>query len=278
MIISDFHSHSSNSGDSETKMQYQIEAARKCGLKHLCITEHNDFDYPDVTPGYEDEMCDFTLDVDTYLDEYRKMQESYCNGTSSDFNLYFGIELGLQAQVVNQNKELISSYPFDFVIASSHVFDNSDPYFPPFWEGKNESDVFRKYFQSIYENICLYDDFDIYGHLDYIIRYGKEKDRHFKYSDFSDEIDAILKKLIEMGKGIEINTGGLKNGLRFPNPNPEILKRYKELSGEIITVGSDAHTPDYIGYRFDVAADILTECGFKYYTIFKSRKPEFLKI
>ena len=64
----------------------------------------------------------------------------------------------------------------------------------------------------------------------------------------------------------------------LPNPNPEIIKRYKEFGGEIITVGSDAHTPEYIASNFDIAKDILLDCGFRYYTIFKSRKPEFLKL
>ena len=44
-----------------------------------------------------------------------------------------------------------------------------------------------------------------------------------------------------MGKGIELNTGGFKYGLGHPNPCEDIIKRYKELGGEIITLGSDAH-------------------------------------
>ncbi|MDO4189673.1 MAG: histidinol-phosphatase HisJ family protein [Lachnospiraceae bacterium] len=275
MILSDFHIHSSNSGDSETKLQAQIESAISKGIKHLCITEHMDFDYPLPPKGYEDETCNFILDGETYFSEYNQMKHLLC---SDEFHLYFGVELGLQLHVNDMNKDFVNKYPFDFVIASSHVFDNSDPYFPPFWEGKNELDILRRYFESIYENICNYDDFDIYGHLDYIIRYGKDKGKNFKYSLFSDEIDSILKKLIEMGKGIEINTGGLKNGLKYPNPNPEILKRYKELGGEIITVGSDAHTPEYVGYKFDVALNLLLDCGFNYITIFKDRKPIFINI
>ena len=276
MIISDFHTHSSNSGDSDEKMQVLVEKAIKNGIKHLCITEHNDFDYPDAPKGYEDEMCDFVLDVDTYYKEYNKLKEKY--SSDNDFNLYFGVELGLQTHIVNENRDFIKGYPFDFVIASSHLFDKSDPYFPIFWEGKDEKTLFRRYFESIYENICLFDDFDVYGHLDYILRYGKNKDRDIRFSDFFDEIDAILNKLIEMGKGIEINTGGLRNGLEFPNPNPHILRRYRELNGEIITIGSDAHSGKNIADSFAVAEDILTECGFKYYTVFKDRTASFIKL
>ncbi len=276
MIISDFHTHSSNSGDSDEKMQVLVEEAIKNGIKHLCITEHNDFDYPDAPKGYEDEMCDFVLDVDTYYKEYNKLKEKY--SSDNDFNLYFGVELGLQTHIVNENRDFIKSYPFDFVIASSHLFDKSDPYFPTFWEGKDEKELFKRYFESIYENICIFDDFDVYGHLDYILRYGKNKDRGIRFADFFDEIDAILHKLIEMGKGIEINTGGLRSGLKFPNPNPHILRRYRELNGEIITIGSDAHSGKNIADSFAVAEDILTECGFKYYTVFKDRTASFIKL
>ena len=81
-----------------------------------------------------------------------------------------------------------------------------------------------------------------------------------------------------MGKGIEINTGGLRSGLKFPNPNPHILRRYRELNGEIITIGSDAHSGKNIADSFAVAVDILTECGFKYYTVFKDRTASFIKL
>jgi len=290
MIIADFHTHSSNSGDSDTKMQLQIEAAKNAGLNHLCITEHMDMDYPAPPPGHEDEHCDFFLKYEPYKKEFDSMYEKYCKDSSSSilsglssidmsgFNLYHGVELGMMPQIADKNRAFVNGKSFDFIIGSCHLLDSEDPYYPEYWEGKVEIDVFRKYFKYIYENICVFDDFDVLGHLDYIIRYGMEKDKFFEYSVFSDEIDAILKKLVEMGKGIEINTGGLKNGLHYPNPNPEIIKRYREFGGEIITVGSDAHTPEYIGYKFDVAADILADCGFKYYTIFKKRKPEFIKL
>jgi len=274
MILSDFHTHSSNSGDCDVKMQLQVESAINKGLKNLCITEHLDLDYPLSSPDGT-EYCDFSLDADAYLNEYIQMKEKYQSG---DFKLFFGIEVGLQPQVVAENNEYLTKKPFDFVIASSHLLDNCDPYYPEFWADKKDSDVFRQYLQSIYENICLFSNFDVYGHLDYIVRYRKDKDKDFNYYEFSDEIDLVLNKLIEMGKGIEVNTGGLKNGMKYPNPCPDIIKRYRDLGGEILTIGSDAHSPEYIAYSFHTLPDLLKECGFDYYTIFSKRKPEFIKI
>ena len=91
-------------------------------------------------------------------------------------------------------------------------------------------------------------------------------------------MDAILRLLIEKGKGIEINTGGWKAGLAETNPCRDVLRRYRELGGEIITMGSDAHTPEYIGYRFADAKEALKACGFRYFTVFRERRPVFMRL
>ena len=110
------------------------------------------------------------------------------------------------------------------------------------------------------------------------VRYGKCQARQYSYKKYAQEIDEILKKVIAMGKGIELNTAGWKYGLAFCHPHPEILCRYKELGGEIITVGSDAHKPEHVAYDFQKAADVLKACGFKYYTEFQDRKPIFKQL
>ena len=116
------------------------------------------------------------------------------------------------------------------------------------------------------------------GHIDYVVRYGNKKQEEYSYEANKDIIDEILKHLILNGKGIELNTAGFKYGLGFCHPYPEIIKRYKELGGEIITIGSDGHKPEHIAYDFGKVKDILTACNFKYYTEFKERTPIFRKI
>ena len=169
-------------------------------------------------------------------------------------------------------------YNFDFVIGSSHVVHGYDPYFPPFWKTHTEEEGYREYFESILENIRAFDDFDVYGHIDYVVRYGPTRNENYTYARYSDVIDEILRLLIEKGKGIEINTGGFKYGLGHPNPCEEILARYRELGGEIITVGADAHAPEHVGFAFEKVPQILKDAGFIYYTVFRKRKPEFIKI
>ncbi len=270
-ILTDFHMHSSFSGDSHTPMEEMIQKGIELGLTHMCFTEHNDFDFP-VTAETPEGM--FDLNVDAYLYDLLGLREKY----KDKISILFGIELGLQPQVLRQNSILAKSYDFDFIIASSHICNKKDPYFPPFYEGRSEEEAYLEYFESILENIKKFSNFDVYGHLDYVIRYGPNKDQNYSYAKYQDVIDAILELLIDKGKGLELNTGGLKSGLKDVHPCTEILKRYKELGGEIITVGSDAHTSAVLTAHFDRAYDVLKACGFQYYTIFEKRVAEFKKL
>lgn len=270
-ITADYHLHSSHSGDSKSPMPEMIHSGIGRGLTHMCFTEHMDYDYP---------LCEelpeniFLLDISAYQTEFDQCLERF----AGQIALHFGIELGLQPHLADQHTALLRSRSFDFVIGSSHVANRRDPYYASFYEGRNEREAYREYFESILENIRAFKGFDVYGHLDYVVRYGPNKDRDYSYADHADVLDEILRILVAEGKGLELNTGALRRGLANPNPCPDILRRYKELGGEIITVGSDAHLPDDIAADFNRAADILKDCGFSHYCIFKNRRPEFIKL
>ncbi len=270
-ISADFHLHSSHSGDSDTPMEEMILRGIEQGLKYMCFTEHNDFDFPDSEEGPGSQ---FLLNVDSYLYDLLKYKEQYADR----INILFGIELGLQPSCLRQNAVLAKSYDFDFIIGSSHICNGRDPYYPTFYEGRSEEEAYREYFESILENIQKFSNFDVYGHLDYVVRYGPNKDAAYTYSQYRDIFEEILDRLIDMGKGIEINTGGLKGGMRDLHPCLEVIRRYREKGGEIITIGSDSHSTAYLAGNFDRAYAALQECGFRYYTIFEKRVPEFKKL
>ena len=263
----DAHMHSQFSGDSNAPQEDMILTAEKTGLGGICFTDHLDIDY-------QEDPSLFLLDLPNYTASVLALQEKY----TAKFPVRLGIELGLQPHLANLHLNILSQYPFDFVIGSSHVVHGVDPYYPNFYEGRKEEDCYREYFTSILENIHAFDGFDVYGHIDYVVRYGPTKNENYVWTQYQDIIDEILKLLIEKGKGIEINTGGFKYGLGHPNPTEEIICRYRELGGEIITIGSDAHTPAHIGYDFQKVPDILKNAGFRYFTVFKQRKAEFLPL
>ena len=133
-------------------------------------------------------------------------------------------------------------------------------------------------FEETLKNAKSNVDFDVYGHLDYVVRYGPNKNKYYSYEKFADIIDEILRTLISRGKGIELNTAGFKYGLGHAHPTMDTLKRYKELGGEIITIGSDGHAPEQIAWEFEKAPAILKEAGFDYFTIYQARQPKFIKL
>lgn len=263
----DFHLHSCFSGDSDALPDAIVETSLQKGLSAICFTDHYDADYP-----YED-VC-FELNTGAYQKRVGKL----CSAYENQIDIGFGVELGLQPHLGPLYLSYVERYPFDFVIGSTHLVEGTDPYYPSFWEGINTDDGIRKYLEITLENIRVFDDFDVYGHLDYIIRYAPSGEKHFSYECYKELVDEILRLLIGRGKGIEVNTGGYKAGLGVPNPCPDILRRYRELGGEILTIGSDAHSAEFVGSYMDEAQDVIRSCGFRYFTVFKGRKAEFVRL
>lgn len=268
-ILWDCHMHSSFSADSDTSMENMILDAIRRGLTGICFTEHLDPDYP-PTPNNDT----FELDLPAYRETLFMLKEKY----HSRLNIHFGIELGLQPHLHTFFRDLLNEFPFDFVIGSSHVVHGYDPYYKDFFNNRNESDCYQEYFESILENLNAFSEMDVYGHIDYIVRYGPNQNREYSYERYHEILDEILRTIISHNCGIELNTGGFHYGLNEPNPCRDVIRRYRELGGEIITVGADAHHPDKISYAFDKASAILADCGFKYYTVFQNRKPEFIRL
>lgn len=267
MFIADYHTHCNFSTDSDAKMDIMVEKAIDLGLKELALTDHVDFDYPDLN-------YPFLLDYDEYYKYFFNIKEKY----KSKIKLIAGIEVGLQPHLKQTLIDFFKAKEFDFIIASTHVVDRLDLCNGDFFKGKTKKEAYYRYFEDVYDNIKIHNNFNVYGHLDYISRYGNYKDKTLEYKDYKEIIDMILKLLIEKGKGIEINTSGYRYKLDVIHPQLDIIKSYKNLGGEIITIGSDAHSPEYITSHFEDAYKALKESGFKYITLFENQKPTFISI
>lgn len=277
MIQADMHMHTWFSTDSEACPHDMADEAVRKGLKTICFTDH--FDKDDLEWGEEG-----IFDVDAYFVEMQKLQEEY----AGKLNIRIGIELGLRTYLKDYYEELTKKYPFDFVIGSVHNVPYkkdaegnilyTDPAAEKLFTDRTDKKAYRLMMETTLENVRTSDCFQTLGHLDYVVRYGKSREKEYSYTDYADIIDEILKLLIEKEKGLEVNSAGLKYGLPFAHPHPDVLKRYRELGGEIITIGADAHKPEHIAYDFAKAEEILKSCGFKYYTEFFEQKPVFKQL
>jgi len=264
-MMADYHVHTCFSHDSKAKPEAMIAAAMAKGMSSICFTEHCDFDAP---------AAEESVDIDAYMAKMLDLQAEY----RDQIDVRIGIELGLQPHLVKQHHQYVNEYPLDFVIGSLHVVEGKDPYYPATFEGKADAQVYDAYFKGLLENVRAFSGFQVVGHIDYVVRYGNDKVKQYSYAKYADIIDEILTIAIARNIGIEVNTGGLKAGLGFPNPHQDVIKRYKELGGEIITIGSDAHSPEYVGYEFENIKELLKNIGFDYVAQFCQKEAEFIKI
>lgn len=268
MILSDCHLHSSFSSDSDADMESMIRAAIKLGMKKICFTEHMDYEFPECY------SLDFIFNPEDYFKESDRLKDIY----GSKICILRGIEIGMKPELAYKYNTLLTKYNWDFVIGSTHLVNNMDPYYTEYWEGRSELDCVKEYFNSVLDNIKTCNNFDSIGHLDYILRYAPHKNMSFSYEIFSDTLDQILKNIIENGHGLEINSSGYNAGLDAPNPCREIISRYCHLGGEIFTIGSDAHKPDNIAGNFLMVKELLRSLGINHYTVYEKRKPIFLDL
>lgn len=263
MIKSDCHLHTSFSSDSDADMSDMVSEAVKCGLETICFTEHMDLQFP---TKYD---LEFIFDPDEYINHINTIKNTF----KGKINILTGIEIGMKPNLTCEYEPLLSSYGWDYVIGSTHLINDIDPYYDEYWEGMDEKAAVNKYYECVYKNICGYNNYDSLGHLDYILRYAPSGNQKFSYRTFADIIDCILKHIIDCGKALEINTSGYKAGLEAPNPSADIIKRYMELGGELFTIGSDAHCPKHIAYGYNSVYVLLASLGVKYYMIYENRKP-----
>lgn len=267
MIKSDYHIHSSFSGDSNESLQRIADRAVSLGLEEIAVTDHYEIDVPEAGDN-------FMFDVKEYKEAILELKERYRN----KLDIKLGIEIGVQKHLGDTLDKLIESAPFDFVLSSVHTVEGTDVSFPKYYGGKTKDDAHRIYFETVLKNIDTYNNYSVCSHLDFITRYGGDEFKGLDYRLHWDIIEEILKKIIHKGKGIEINTSGFRYGENRFYPTEDIVKRYLELGGEILTIGSDAHRSEHIAMDFDRVYAFLKGIGVKYTSSFDKRKVSFKKL
>ena len=259
----DYHLHTAVSFDSTATAREIAEAALQRGLKEICFTDHHDH-------GFTPEAHHDLFSLEAYSAAYDGLQ-------LPGLKIRRGMEYGMTTWNVPHLKELLQKRSFDFVIGSLHYADGSDPYFKEFWEGRTMQQAFTGYLEQTLRCVQLHDDYDVLGHLNYVCKSPHSPTHEpLFYQDYRELCDEIMKVLVQKGKGMEINTSGVdRAGVYLPDA--EFLKRFKELGGEIVTVGSDAHDASRVGQYVPEALGILKDI-FGYVCTFEARKPIFRKL
>lgn len=256
----DFHIHSRVSFDGRDTAANMAKAAANAGLKEICFTDHMDYD--PLNPGHK-----LHFDVADYNKEYDHLEVP-------GLTIRLGVEFGMIPDNRQKFSQIVKQRNWDYVLGSVHFVDDLDVYFHQYWEGKTPYQAILRSFEETLYCVKTHEDFDVLGHLTYLGKCrGNPEKRPILYKDYREVVDEILKILAEKGKGMECNTSGLDRCGTFL-PDREYLRRFKELGGSIVTVGSDAHDAGRVGQYCVKAAQMVQEI-FGYVCTFADRKPVF---
>jgi histidinol-phosphatase (PHP family) len=263
----DHHTHTQASPDADPNLSMEdyIHKAKAQGYPGVMFTDHVDYDF--VSPLFLE-----IIDYNIYHQKIVELRKTH------NFDVRMGVEIGYQPHLNERIKTLVNNHPFDFVIASTHLCDGLDLYNGDFFIGKTQEEAYQRYFEIVLYAVNNFTDYDVYGHLDYIIRYGKFERKMYDFNTFKPIIEDILKVIIKNGKGIELNTSGLRYQLGVTHPRLELLELYKNLGGTIITLGSDAHYLKDYQADFELGISLLKKAGFTHVTEYKERTPYFIEI
>ncbi len=264
-MISDTHVHSYFSPDSRSDPEDNIKKAIENGQKNIILTDHYDH-------GVKCGKSDYNFDTAERNRVIGSLREKY----EKQIRIITGIEIGQQplADIIESGKKKLAEYDYDYVIGSTHLIDGLDPYAQEYFEGKTMKEAYTGLLETLIANANMWDNYDTLGHFDYTTRYAPYENRGLKYKDFPDLIDTLFRTIISKDVALELNT---KTASRV-SIDPDIWKRYRELGGELVTMGSDAHRPEMVGYMFKEFGELLKECGFDSVYIFINRKPVGEKI
>ena len=282
----DTHSHSQFSFDGKrTSVKDSAASAIGKGLGGICFTDHCDFLVPAAKAEFEP-VQDEVFDVPAQQAEIDAVNASIIEGAygrtaARKFRIFKGAEIGMNEKARPEIDAFLSRHDFDQVTGSVHYLDDADPYHgDSYYKGKNWKEAYGHYLETIVKEAkWLGKRVDIIGHFDYIARYAPYIKESVLYKDFPGQFDELLRFLADNGKGLEINTKTYGNfGLRKPVLDKDILIRYLEFGGEVITLGADAHDPERVGDKFEYYSQFVKACGFRYLAHFERHKPKMATI
>ncbi len=263
-MMLDYHIHTTFSPDSHMMMREGAIQALRHGVSEIAFTDHVEWVPGDGATGYFRPVA--------YFEELERWRRTYAGRLS----ILAAMEMGSPHRFPAEAERLAAAHPWDYILGSVHWVPRSDGSLVRSWHregfGEGMEAAYAAYFRELV-SLAEGGVYDCLAHFDLVRRnswaiFG----RTLPLKPYWEWIEAALRAVIERGKGLEINTSALRRGMPTPLPSPEILRRYRELGGEIVTVGSDAHRVADVGADVRAGMRYAAEAGFRYIARFRHRR------
>ena len=272
MLICDMHTHSDNSFDAKNSVDMLCQFALKRGLYALAVTDHCESAYIRC-----DDVCEFgsfdrlipqsVCDINSAKEKYKDHLHVLC-----------GLELGEPMHDPEQTAHALEYADFDFILASVHNLRGRDDFYYLDYKSVDVDELLHAYFDELIET-ASFEHFDSMAHLTYPLRYIVEREGYYPdLLPFQTQIDSVFKILIKKHKALEINVSGLYKPIGTTLPDVSLVRRFRELGGELVTIGTDAHDAEMVGKGIEHGIAVAKEAGFTQYAIFEKHQPRLIPI
>ena len=265
MDLFDCHTHSCFSLDAHFPIDQMVDAARMQGLTGIALTDHADMDYFEETRVWQ------------------RMQAAACAmekaraAWSGKIEVLKGVEIGQALCNMKAAQRIWERGDYDFIIAAVHSIPAAKDFIAnigPGIEPGTVADYLKAYFREVAETIRQ-TDFDTLAHLTYPLRYIRPR-VHFVVDllCFERQILDVMKALVDKGGSYELNLKPFApDDLTWLQEEGWLLALYKQVGGHRVTIGTDAHVPEKVGYGLHAGLALLEQAGFCHYTIYRGRQP-----
>jgi histidinol-phosphatase (PHP family) len=248
----DAHLHTELSPDSRVPMELYAAQAFERGIPEIALTDHLDF-LPGA-PAYE--YADYAGRVKLI----RGLQERW----AGKVRIRFGVELTYESRFESEIRKHLETHSYDYVLGTCHAMWDG-PYAPAriatFAEGKTVAEAVAPYFAEVMSAIRS-GLFDTIGHLDQVKLWLNEWFKPADFASIPEAYEPLLVALVESGSALEVNSSGLRHRTGETYPGPWVVRRFRELGGERVTMGSDSHLPDTFAFGLEEACEIIAAAGF----------------
>lgn len=260
-VPQDYHMHSNVSCDCQATMAEMAESALAKGIHEIAFTEHYNPNPADICSGY--------YQPESYFARLEEVRAQYA---SRGLTIRAGIELGEYHTWRDEMQPVLDAYPYDFVLGSLHWVGMHDSIFHArYFENHAPDEAIPAYFTEL-EAMVRGGGFDVVAHADVFKRVAYDVYGAYNSTDWEDLIRSVWQACIDCGIGIEINTAGLRKPVNQTHPALDELCWYREMGGDILTIGSDGHQPSDVGAGLDTAVALARQAGFTHLASFERRR------
>ena len=272
MKLCDMHVHSNNSFDAKNSVDELCRAAIDRGLYAIAVTDH--CEAPCIKLGEDCEFGSFDRQIPKSIADVNSAKEKH----AGKLKLFCGMELGEPMHDPEQTARALAYGDFDFILASVHNLRDSEDFYYLDFSTVDVNALLRDYFDELAET-AAFEHFDSLAHLTYPLRYIVEREGYLPdLSPYSAQLDRIFNILIENNKALEINVSGLFKPIGRTLPDLELVRRFRELGGKYVTVGTDAHLAEKLGVGIEQGIEVAKKAGFTHYTVYEKHQPIQIEI